>query len=204
LSFFANNRLFVLSAPSGAGKDTLLNRVLAACPEAQRCVTFTTRAPRPGETEGVDYHFVDVATFARMRDDGLLLEWAEVYGNFYGNSRRWVEEKLSEGVSAVLRIDVQGALTIRRMFPEAVLIFVAPPSAEEQERRLRSRETESEADVQRRLAASEWEMAQLPYFDYCVVNDDLEAAVDLVRCIIKAEGARILRSEAPNSPNDVS
>lgn len=183
--------LFVLSAPSGAGKDTLLSRVLTMCPDVERCVTYTTRAPRPGEVEGVDYHFVDAPTFRAMRDGGLFLEWAEVYQNYYGNSRQWVEERLLSGRSVVLRIDVQGSLTIRQLFPDAVLIFVEPPSAMEQERRLRSRETESEANLKIRLEASEWEMAQIPAFDYRVVNDNLEGAVDLVRCIIKAEHARI-------------
>ena len=187
-------RLFVLSAPSGAGKDTLLARVLRECPELRRCVTFTTRHPRPGEVEGVDYRFIDRSRFEAMRDAGLFLEWAEVYGNLYGNSREWVEERLSAGASVILRIDVQGALTIRRMFPDAVLIFVEPPSREEQERRLRSRDTEDADDVARRLAASDWETAQIPAFDYRVVNDDLEKAVRQVVEIIRKEMSAIPRS----------
>ena len=184
-------RLFVLAAPSGAGKDTLLNRVLATCPGIQRCVTFTTRPPRAGEAEGVDYHFVDVATFERMRDAGAFLEWATVYGHYYGNSREWVEARLAAGTSVVMRVDVQGALTLRALFPDAPLIFVAPPSREEQERRLRGRDSEVPADIERRLAASAWEMAQVRGFDYLVVNDDLEDATDLIRCIFRAELARI-------------
>ncbi len=188
--------LFVLSGTSGAGKDTLLARVLATTPEVSRCVTFTTRAPRPGEVEGVDYQFVSRERFAAMRDAAELLEWAEVYGNGYGNSAAWVKSRLAAGFSVVLRIDVQGALTLRGWAGEnpevpVALLFVAAPSREELERRLRTRATEDEATLARRLAAADWETAQLPAFDYLIVNDDPDAATDLIRCVIRAEHARI-------------
>ena len=190
-SLLPSTRLFVLTGASGAGKDTLLDAALKLLPGLERCVTFTTRSPRAGETAGVDYHFVDVPEFRRMIEAGELLEWAEVYGRYYGNSREWVLGRLRAGVSVVLRIDVQGALTIRKMMPEAVLIFVAPPGMEELRRRLTSRGSESAEEVRVRMEAAEWEMAQIPAFDYLVVNDQLEDAVDLVQCILRAEGARI-------------
>jgi guanylate kinase len=186
-------RLFVLSGASGAGKDTLLLEVMNLHPELQRCVTYTTRAPRPGEREGVDYHFVDVPEFRRMIEAGGLLEWAEVYGRYYGNSREWVMGRLEAGVSVILRIDVQGALTVKRMMPDAVLIFVAPPSMGELERRLRSRASENSEELRIRLKAAGWEMERAGSFDYFVVNDDVQDAVHLIHCIIWAEYARIPR-----------
>jgi guanylate kinase len=187
----SKGKLFVLSGASGAGKDTLLLELLKTHPELQRCVTYTTRAPRPGEREGVDYHFVDVPTFQGMIGAGELLEWAEVYGRYYGNSREWVLGRLDAGQSVILRIDVQGALTVRRMMPEAVLIFVAPPSMEELERRLTVRASETPEELRVRLDAAEWEMSQMSHFDYLVVNADILDSIDLIRCILRAEHARI-------------
>jgi guanylate kinase len=184
-------RLFVLSGASGAGKDTLLLELLKSHPDLQRCVTYTTRPPRAGEVEGVDYHFVDVPTFREMIAAGGLLEWAEVYGRYYGNSREWVLGRLEAGQSVILRIDVQGALTVRKMMPEAVLIFVAPPSMEELERRLTSRASESPEELKVRLDAAHWEIEQQKYFDYLVVNVDVKDSVELIRCIVRAEQARI-------------
>ena len=142
--------------------------------------------------EGVDYQFVDEARFRQMIDEGGLLEWAEVYGRLYGNSREWVLGRLEAGVSVILRIDVQGALTVKRMMPDAVLIFVAPPSMGELERRLTSRASESAEEQETRLRAAHWEMAQVPAFDYLVVNEEVGEAVDLIRCIVRAEQARVL------------
>lgn len=181
----------MLSGASGSGKDTLLLEAMKRHPELDRCVTFTTRAPRAGETDGVDYHFTDEATFRRMIDEGHFLEWADVYGRLYGNSREWILGRLEAGTSIVMRIDVQGALTIKRKMPEAVLIYVAPPSMEELERRLRSRASESAEEMAVRLEAAHWEMDQIPGFDYLVVNDDLEDALALIGCILRAEHARI-------------
>ncbi|MBW3624577.1 MAG: guanylate kinase [Armatimonadetes bacterium] len=186
-----SNRLFVISGASGAGKDTLLLELLKRHPELERCVTFTTRAPRVGEADGVDYHFTDEPTFRRMIEEEALLEWAEVYGRLYGNSKEWVLGRLAAGASVVMRIDIQGALTIKRKMSEAVLIYVAPPSLEELERRLRSRASESPEELAVRLNAARWEMEQIPHFDYVVVNDDLEDALGLIGCILRAESARI-------------
>lgn len=184
-------QLFVLSAPSGAGKDALLYHVLRACPDVQKCVTVTTRPQRRGEVDGVDYHFVTPERFEEMRCQDELIEWAEVFGHYYGTPKQWVVDRLQEGGRVILKIDVQGGQAIKRLFPDAVLIFVVPPSAEEQERRLRERQTEDERELSLRLSESSREMASLPLYDYLVVNDDLARAADEVRCIMVAEGCRI-------------
>lgn len=183
--------LVVLSAPSGAGKDALLYHVLRAQPSLRKCVTVTTRPQRKGEVNGVDYHFVSREEFERLRDTDGLIEWAEVFGSYYGTPRQWLLDELAAGHQVVLKIDVQGGQAIKRMFPDAVLIFVAPPSREEQERRLRERRTEDEEDLRRRLSEAAREMAALPRYDYLVVNDDLAKAADQVRCIIVAESCRV-------------
>ncbi|HEY3281075.1 MAG TPA: guanylate kinase [Armatimonadota bacterium] len=184
-------QLFVLSAPSGAGKDALLYHVLRACPDLKKCVTVTTRQQRQGEVDGVDYRFVTPQQFEDLRSADALLEWAEVFGNFYGTPRQWVLDQLAEGNTVILKIDVQGGQAVKSLYPESVLVFVAPPSVEEQERRLRERQTESEQDLSLRLSEAAREMAAMPEYDYVVVNDDLAHASDLVRCIVRAEGCRV-------------
>lgn len=183
--------LFVLSAPSGAGKDALLKLLLSSCRGIKRCVTVTTRPPRQGEVDGVDYHFVCPEEFQRMVAAGELLEWAEVYGNLYGTPKRWVENALASGTDVILKIDVQGGLSVKRLLPEAILIFLAPPSHREQERRLRQRESENDRELQVRLAAADFEMSQMPEYDYVVVNDDLSEAAGKVACIVTAERCRV-------------
>src|SRR5437870_4633293 len=143
--------LFVLSGPSGVGKDALLSRLLSAGPAApwavglRKCVTATTRAARPGEVDGVDYHFWDEATFQQRVEQGVLLEWAQVFGHHYGTPRVWVEERRAAGEDVILKIDVQGGLTVKERCPDAVMIFLLPPSLPELERRADERGTESEA-----------------------------------------------------------
>lgn len=187
--------LFVLSGPSGVGKDALLMEVCRAddnWPDpVERAITATSRAPRPTETPGVDYLFWSEADFRAAILAGRLLEWAEVYGNLYGTPRAGVDAALSAGRSVVLKIDVQGAASVRRAVPDAVLVFLAPPSLPELERRLRHRLTDSEEAIDRRLSTALHEMQALPDYEYVVVNDDLTAAAAEVRAIFLAEQRRV-------------
>jgi guanylate kinase len=184
-------RLFVISAPSGAGKTTLLKRVMARISGLSFSVSHTTREPRTGEEDGVDYHFISPAVFLDMVEKGLFLEHAEVHGNFYGTSREGVLKQLKKGTDIVLDIDVQGASIIRRSDVLAgVHIFIAPPCLTELERRLRGRETESEENVGVRLKNAMIEMQAARNYDYLIVNDNLEETVDLLIAIVWAERAR--------------
>ena len=176
--------LFVISGPSGTGKGTLLQGALAGVPDAWVSVSATTREPRPGEVDGVSYHFLSNGEFERLiREDGLL-EWANVYGNLYGTPRAEVEGHIAAGEQVILEIDVQGGLQVRDRLPESVLIFIEPPSIEELRRRLMGRATESSDDVSRRLEAAEGEIASASCYDYRVVNDDLDRAVAEVLSIV--------------------
>jgi guanylate kinase len=183
--------LLVLSAPSGTGKTTLARRFVQAHPEAGFSVSMTTREPRGGEQDGVDYRFVDALTFQRMIEQDELVEWAEVHGNFYGSPRSAVDRAFSTGGMAVFDIDVQGGQSIQRKFPEAVLVFVLPPSMAELERRLRERGTESEDSIRRRMLAarSELELGARAY-DYLVVNDSVDRAYLELEAILTAERCR--------------
>ena len=158
----SRGNLFVISAPSGAGKSTLLKRLLAEVPNLAFSVSHTTRAPRPGESNGREYHFVDRPTFARMRDDQAFLEWAEVHGNLYGTSRAAIEAQQAKGLDVFLDIDVQGARQLRDCgHPGAIFLFIAPPSWAELEKRLRGRGTDPEETVQLRLNNARREMAEV-------------------------------------------
>lgn len=187
--------LFVLSGPSGVGKDALLTeagrRESHDGNRVERAVTATTRQPRPGEVAGVDYLFWTEAEFREKIMAGAMLEWAEVYGNLYGTPRQGIDSALGEGRSVVLKIDVQGAASVRRAMPEAVLVFLAPPSLEELEHRLRNRLTDSEEAIDRRLSTALHEMQALPDYDYVVVNDDLHTAADELRAVFLAEQRRV-------------
>lgn len=195
-------RLFVISGPSGVGKDTVLVRLHALLPDVLRCVTATTRAPRPGEVEGADYFFVSVAEFRVMVEIDAFLEYARVNGNLYGTPRAWVEEQRAKGRDVLLKIDVQGGLTVRTRARDAVLIFLRPPSVEELERRLRSRSTENEEQITTRLLDARSELQQMPNYDYAVVNDEVERAADLVRAIILAERCRVHSGPHPRESSD--
>ncbi len=179
-------RVFVLSAPSGAGKSTLVRELRRQLPALAYSVSLTTRPPRAGEVDGRDYHFVSREEFARRVAAGEMAEWAEVFGNRYGTSKRVLAEAVARGADVLLEIDVQGAAQIRRNLPGAVLVFLLPPSREELERRLRGRGSESEETLARRLAEAERELAEAAWFDHRVVNDDLGRAVAEVRAIITA------------------
>ena len=176
--------LLVLAGPSGVGKGTIVRRLRERFPDLWESVSYTTRTPRVGERDGVEYFFVTRREFEALRDRGGFLEWFEVFGELKGTPREPVEEQLAAGNDVLLEIDVQGALKVRDQLPGAVLVFVKPPSPEELRRRLVSRGTESAADLDRRLAAASAEAAHAPAFDVVVVNDDLERVVEEVAGIL--------------------
>ncbi len=184
--------LFVIAGPSGVGKGTLVRSVRARVPDRfVLSVSATTRPPRAGEADGVDYLFVDDAGFDRMVDEGEMLEWAEVFhGHRYGTPAGPVELHREAGRDVVLEIDVEGARWVRERVPDAVMILLEPPSRGELERRLRSRGTDSDEGIAERLAKADWELAQRDLFDHRVVNDDLEGASVQVAAIIEASRAR--------------
>jgi guanylate kinase len=183
--------LFVLSAPSGAGKDAILSRFLTRFADVKKCVTATTRAPRPNEMNGRDYYFWSEEEFERRQRDGELLEWAIVHGHRYGTPRSWVEEQLARGEDIILKIDVQGGLAVQARYPDAILIFVRAPSLDVMEQRLRSRDSESEDAIQRRLRDAPIELEQCRHYDYVIVNDVLDVAADTLAAIVTAERCRI-------------
>lgn len=169
-------RLFVVSGPSGSGKGTLLAKVRAARPDLGLTVSATTRSPRKGEVDGVDYHFLSDDCFDRMVDGNEFLEWANVHGHKYGTPLSEVTKCIDAGRSVILEIDVQGALNVRKVYPDAVLVFIEPPSLKVLEKRLRGRGTEDESSIELRLANAVGELELADQYDVRIVNDDLEAA----------------------------
>jgi guanylate kinase len=185
-----SGRLFVITAPSGAGKTSLIDAVMREDPRLKISVSYTTRAPRPGEKNGVDYHFVDDATFFAMRDRGEFLESAEVHGNRYGTSRKVIMEAMQRGEDLILEIDWQGAQQVRKLFPGCVGIFILPPSVEELERRMRARGQDSDAVIRRRVENAREELAHAGEFNYAIINKDFEAAKRELAEIIQKERAK--------------
>jgi guanylate kinase len=182
-------RLFVITAPSGAGKTSLIDALMREDPSLRLSISYTTRPPRPGEKDGVDYHFVDDATFLAMRDRGEFLESAEVHGYRYGTSKRVITEALAKGEDLVLEIDWQGARQVRAIYPECVGIFILPPSIEELERRMRARGQDSEDVIRRRLENARGEMDHAGEFDYAIINKDFDMARRKLAEVIRAERA---------------
>ena len=178
--------LYVVAAPSGAGKTTLVRLLLEQEASVQLSVSFTTRRPRPGEQNGCDYHFVDTAAFQAMIARQEFLEWAEVHGNFYGTSKKWIIERLAPDHDVLLEIDWQGAQQVRSAFPGAIGIFILPPSMEDLTRRLTGRGTDSTDVIARRLATARAEMRHVEEFDYVIINDSLEQALDDLRAVVRA------------------
>jgi len=186
-----SGNVFVVSAPSGAGKTSLVRALLAADPQVKLSISYTTRPPRPGEVDGMHYHFVSVEQFMEMLNRGEFLESAEVYGNYYGTSHRWIEEQLAAGTDILLEIDWQGAAQVRRLMPKAVSIFILPPSLEALRQRLTGRGQDSEAVIERRLAAAREDMSHVGEFDYVIINNDFETASRDLQAVVRAQRLRV-------------
>ena len=187
--------LFVISSPSGGGKGTLIRRLLDSVPGVSYSVSWTTRAARPSEVDGLNYHFVNEEEFERIRDCGGFLEWAVVHGHLYGTARSVVEQELSEGHDIVLEIDVQGAEAVRATFESVVSVFILPPSFEVLRARLSARMTERPEELELRLSNARGEVEQYRHFDYVVLNDEVERAAAQLSGIVLAERARRERQE---------
>ncbi|PKY10379.1 guanylate kinase [Acidithiobacillus marinus] len=184
--------LWIISAPSGAGKTSLSRALVTATAQFRTSVSYTTRPARPGEVDGTDYHFVDMARFSEMAERGEFLEYARVHGNGYGTSEPWVKSQLFAGMDVLLEIDWQGARQVRERLPgQAVSIFILPPSLAALETRLRGRAQDSEEVIARRVAAAREELLHYDEFDYLVVNDQFDTALDDLRSIVHAEHLRL-------------
>lgn len=183
--------LYVVAAPSGAGKTTLVQRLLQQERDIRLSVSYTTRPPRPGEENGREYNFIDAERFRHMIGQGEFLEWAEVHGNFYGTSKTWIVNRIVDNHDVLLEIDWQGAQQVRALFPEAIGVFILPPSLEALELRLRGRGTDSPDVIARRLAAAQAEMRHVGEFDYVIINDSLEQAVEDIRSVVRASRLRL-------------
>jgi guanylate kinase len=194
--------LIVITGPSGVGKGTVVQRLLESVPKLTKSVSVTTRKIRELEAEGFDYFFRSGDEFTQMVEDDKFLEWAEFAGNRYGTPRTWVEHELRQGRDVILEIEVQGAKQIKRKFPNAVLIFLSPPSLDALARRLKGRKTETPPMVQLRLAKARQELRERGLFHYEVVNDNIEDAVTNLTCIVYAERCRIREIETAGPPNE--
>lgn len=188
--------VFVISAPSGTGKSTLTSRLVKNMEGLIFSISTTTRQAREGEVEGKDYFFVDHDAFDRTVAEGGFLEWVEVYGNRYGTGRDWILGMLAEGVDVLLDIETQGALNVQERMPDAIMIFLLPPSAKELERRLRSRGKDSEEQIELRLNYARHELEHFPQYDHLIVNDDLEEAYRQLESVVLAARSRRCRMEA--------
>ena len=186
--------LIVVSGASGTGKGTVCKKILADLPDVAYSISATTRAPRPGEVDGREYYFISRDEFKAWIDDGKFLEFAEVYGNFYGTPLNKIEERLKRGEDILLEIDVQGALNVKRKMPEGIYIFLLPPSLEELKRRIEGRGTETPESLNRRLANAAAEIKIGLEYDYVVVNDSVDNAVAQIKSILAAERCKVERN----------
>jgi len=182
-----SGNLFIVSAPSGAGKSSLVKALLERDSAIRLSISYTTRAPRPGEVDGEHYHFVSCEAFQERLGKGEFLESAEVYGNYYGTSQPWIEGEMAAGRDILLEIDWQGAAQVRRLVPDAISLFILPPSIEELRRRLQGRGSDSEEVIARRMAAAREDVSHCLAFDYLVVNDRFDDAVDDLVAIVRAQ-----------------
>lgn len=194
--------LFILSGPSGVGKDTVLRQALPKIQNIRTSISVTTRAPRRGEIDGVSYFFVSESEFAQRLKQEDFLEHALVHAHSYGTPRGWVMEQLRSGTDVVLEIDVQGALQVKSLFPQAILIFLAPPNWDELLRRLQTRNTEDAETIQRRVTNARHEMTRLRQYEYLIINDKLSAAVAQFHAIVTAERLRPWRQELSSLLNE--
>lgn len=186
--------LFVLSAPSGAGKTSLCRELIDSLPDLSQSISFTTRKRRNGEQDGVDYHFIDPEAFRSKIEQQQLVEWAEVHGNLYGTSLKTLQDAAGRGIDLLLDIDCQGAAQLKKNYQQGVFIFILPPDYVELEKRLRDRGTDDENVIQRRLKNAAQEISQAHWYDYLVVNDDIISARDRIIAIVTAERCRSFRT----------
>lgn len=192
--------VFIISAPSGSGKSTLVNRLMAEVRNLTFSVSYTTRKPRGKEVNGVAYHFIDRAEFEARRDRNEFLEWAEVFGNYYGTHQDALQIAESKGLDLVLDIDVQGAAQLRKRIPAAVTIFILAPSREKLEQRLRARSQDSDEVIRRRLADAAREIQDYSLYDYVLVNEDLNEAAETLKSVVRAERIRRIKVEEKIKP----
>jgi guanylate kinase len=186
-------QLYVVSAPSGAGKTSLVSKLLQQDPNISVSVSHTTRNPRPGEIDGTNYNFVSVSEFERLIDDGGFLEHAKVFSNYYGTSQKWVDEQLRQGIDIILEIDWQGAQQVRRRHPDVISIFILPPSREALRERLSNRGQDSETVIDDRMAEARSESSHYPEYDYLVINDSFEEALDELASVFVCQRLRQTR-----------
>jgi guanylate kinase len=179
-----SGNLFVVSAPSGAGKTSLVQALLNINPQISLSVSYTTREPRPGESDGRDYNFVSRETFLNMAKNGDFMESAEVYGNLYGTSQRWISQETAKGHDVLLEIDWQGAAQVRKLFPDCVSVFILPPSIKALEQRLHGRGKDSHEVIAKRMAAVRGDVAHVSEFDYVIINDNLNEALRELNAVV--------------------
>lgn len=187
--------LVVISGPSGTGKGTIIKRLLETDDSCKLSISATTRGPRIGETDKVNYFFISENDFKDMIKKDMFLEWAKVYDNYYGTPKQYVIDRLNEGYNVILEIDTQGAMNVKKKFPDGVYVFILPPSLEELKDRIIGRGTESEKDIQKRFGCAKDEIRKLPDYEYAVINDDIEDAVKRIKSIIVAEKCNIKKNK---------
>ena len=183
----AQGTLYTISAPSGAGKTSLVAALTEQCDQLQVSISHTTRAMRPGEQNGVNYHFVSKEQFVDMLEHSAFLEHAEVFGNYYGTSQQWVEQTLSSGIDVILEIDWQGAEQVRRIMPDTVGVFILPPSREALRERLTGRGQDDDTVIEKRMAEADSEMSHYPEADYLIINDQFDTALNELKTLIHSE-----------------
>lgn len=182
-----NGSIFIVSAPSGTGKSTICKEIIKQIPDLKFSISYTTRAKRKGEVNGVDYFFISESDFDKKLKENFFIEWADVYGKKYGTSADFIKKTISEGQDILLEIDVQGARNIKNIFEGAIAIFILPPSIQELEKRMKHRNENNESDMALRLRNARDEIMKSTFYDYIVINDDLDSAVEKVKSIIIAE-----------------
>ena len=191
----SSGTLYIVSAPSGAGKTSLVKALIDSMPQVRVSVSHTTRSMRPGEVDGVNYHFVNHERFKAMLNENAFLEHAEVFGNFYGTSQRWVEQTLAEGYDLILEIDWQGAQQVRRLLPDARSIFILPPTQQALRQRLTNRGQDSDDVIERRMREAVSEMSHYVEYDYLVINDDFAHALEDLKAVFRANQLRQRRQQ---------